>query len=207
MSKWAIRRGLSCCCRRWRSIIRRKRFTPYWLGRLDYDAQHYDGAIVYFQQVLALDPKMARAYDNLGLCYFYQNHNLLAIESYTEAIQLEAASPHPSAWPHFNLAIALQFLNRMDESEAQLHEALRLDPGLAQAQYQLGTVLEARDRLDAAVTALREASRLNATYAEPHFALARIYRKLGQKALSQAEVKTYLRLHAEAHSAIDSQGR
>jgi Flp pilus assembly protein TadD len=55
------------------------------------------------------------------------------------------------------------------------------------------------------VTALREASRLDATYAEPHYALARIYRKLGQKALSQAEVKTYLHLHAKAHPTVDPQ--
>jgi tetratricopeptide (TPR) repeat protein len=175
---------------------------PYWLGRLDYDAQHYDAAIAHFQQALALDSKMARAYDNLGLCYFYQNHNVLAIDSYTKAIQLDAASPHPSAWPHLNLAIALQFLNRLDESEVQLHEALTLDPELAQAQYQLGLVLESRGHLEPAVSALKEASRLNATYAEPHYALARIYRKLGRKSLSQAEVTSYLRLHSDAKPAV-----
>lgn len=178
---------------------------PYWLGRLDYDAQHYEGAIAHFQQAIELDPKMARAYDNLGLCYFYQNHNQQAVESYTKAIELEATSPHPSAWPHLNLAIALQFLNRLNEAEAQLRDALRLDPELAQAQYQLGTVLEAQNKLDTAVAALKEASRLDAAYAEPHYALARIYRKLGQKELSQAEVKAYLRLHAETHSTTDSE--
>jgi tetratricopeptide (TPR) repeat protein len=178
---------------------------PYWLGRLDYEAGHYDRAIGHFQQALAIDPEMARAYDNLGLCHFYQNQNTLAIENYMKAIKLEETLPHPSAWPHLNLAITLQFLNRLDEAEAQLHEALRLDPRLAQAQYQLGTVLEARDQLDAAVTALREASRLDATYAEPHYALARIYSKLGHKALSQAEVKTYVRLHAETHPTVDPQ--
>lgn len=178
---------------------------PYWLGRLDYDAQHYDTAVVHFQHALAIDPGMARAYDNLGLCYFYQNHNPLAIESYTKAIKLEEKSAHPSAWPHLNMAIALLFMNRLDEAEAQVREALRLDARLAQAQYQLGAVLEARDHLDPAVTALREASRLDVAYAEPHYALARIYRKQGQKALAQAEVETYVRLHAAAHPATDPQ--
>ncbi len=178
---------------------------PYWLGRLDYDAQNYDRAIVHFQQALTLNPQMARAYDNLGLCYFYQNHNTLAIESYTKAIRLEETSPHPSAWPHLNLAIALQFLNRLDEAEAQLHEALRLDPTLAPAQYQLGLVMEARNQLDTAVKALLEAAKLDAAYAEPHYALARIYRKLGKTAQSQEEVEAYLRLHAEAHPAANPQ--
>ena len=40
---------------------------PYWLGRLDYDGHEYDGAIRHFQRAIELDPRMARAYDNLGL--------------------------------------------------------------------------------------------------------------------------------------------
>jgi len=178
---------------------------PYWLGRLDYDAQHYETAIVHFQQALAIDPGMARAYDNLGLCYFYQNHNTLAIESYTKAIQLEEKTAHPSAWSHLNLAIALQFLNRLDEAEAQLRKALQIDPRLAQAHYQMGTLQEAQDHMDSAVASLKEASRLDAAYAEPHYALARIYRRQGQKTLAQSEVDTYLRLRGAAHPAADPQ--
>jgi tetratricopeptide (TPR) repeat protein len=183
----------------------REPLYPYWLGRLDYDAQHYDKAILHFQQALEIDPGMARAHDNLGLCYFYQNNNTLAIESYTKAIESDRKSPHPSPWPHLNLAIALQFLNRLDEAETQLHEALRLDPYLAPAQYQLGTVLESQGHPDAAITSLQEAARLDAAYAEPHYALGRIYRKQGQKALAQAEVDTYQRLHAIAHPTTDPQ--
>src|ERR1035441_9032171 len=61
---------------------------PYWLGRLEYDAQHYNEAMAYFRQAIALDSGMARAYDNLGLCYFYQNENELAVENYNKAIDL-----------------------------------------------------------------------------------------------------------------------
>jgi tetratricopeptide (TPR) repeat protein len=176
---------------------------PYWLGRLDYDAQHYSSAIAHFQQALSIDPNMARAYNNLGLCYYYQNNTTLAIESYRKAIDLDRQSPKPSAWPHLNLAVTLQFLNRRDEAEAQLREALRLDPALAPAQYQLGMVLEATNRLDRAVAALLAAARLDAGYAEPHFALARIYRKQGRKDLAQQEVDKYKRLHSKAISTVD----
>jgi tetratricopeptide (TPR) repeat protein len=178
---------------------------PYWLGRLDYDAQHYSSAITHFQQALSIDPNMARAYDNLGLCYYYQNNTTLAIESYQKAIDLDRQSPKPSAWPHLNLAVTLQFLNRLDEAEAQLREALRLDPALAPAQYQLGMVLEATNQLDRAVAALLAAARLDAGYAEPHFALARIYRKQGRKDLAQQEVDIYKSLHSKATSTVDPQ--
>ena len=80
-----------------------KALYPYWLGRLEYDAQHYKEAMAHFRQAIALDSGMARAYDNLGLCYFYQNENELAVENYEKAIDLDRNSPHPSAWPYLCL--------------------------------------------------------------------------------------------------------
>jgi tetratricopeptide (TPR) repeat protein len=170
---------------------------PYWLGRLEYDAQHYNEAMAYFRQAIALDSGMARAYDNLGLCYFYQNQNELAVENYEKAIDLDRSSPHPSAWPYLNLAITLQFLNRLDEAEANLRRAIRLEPHFAQAHYQLGRVLEELGRAEDAILELRESARLDPNYAEPHFALARILHKLNREPAAQEELQTYLRLHAK----------
>jgi tetratricopeptide (TPR) repeat protein len=168
---------------------------PYWLGRLDYDGQQYDKAIQHFQHAVELDPRMARAYDNLGLCYYFQNKNELAVENYRKAIDLEKASAHPSAWPYLNLAITLQFLNQIAESESNLREAIRIDPNFAQAHFQLGTVLEQLQHPEEAIAEMREAARLNPLYAEPHMAMARIYHKLGQDSESREQVQIYLHLH------------
>lgn len=174
---------------------------PYWLGRIDYDAQHYPEATQRFQQAIVLDPTMARAYDNLGLCYFYQNQTELAIRNFNRAIELDRNAPHPSAWPYLNLAVTLQFLGRTQEAEADLREALRLDPHFAAAHYQLGKVLEHLGQPEAAVPELLEAIRLDDKYAEPHIALAHVYNQLGRKDAAQQEVNTYLRLHANASDA------
>jgi tetratricopeptide (TPR) repeat protein len=168
---------------------------PYWMGRLDYDGHEYNGAIGNFERAIALDPRMARAYDNLGLCYYYENQNELAIANYEKAIELDRGTEHPSPWPYLNLAITQQFLNRPAEAEKNLREAIRLDPGFAKAHFQLGTVLEDQQKPEAARDELKEAARLDAAYAEPHMALARVYRKLGQDELAREEVTTYLRLH------------
>jgi tetratricopeptide (TPR) repeat protein len=168
---------------------------PYWLGRLDYDNHRYPEAIRRFQQAVELNPQMARAYDNLGLCYYYQNQNDRAVASYQKAIQLDAASPHPSPWPYLNLAITQQFLNQLPDAEKNLRQALRLDPDLAKAHFQLGTVLEDLERLEEALAELREAARLDPSYAEPHMAMARVLHKLNQEAPAREEVQTYLRLH------------
>ncbi len=171
---------------------------PYWLGRLDYDGRTYSEAAKHFQQAITLDPTMARAYDNLGLCYFYQNRNELAVKNFDRAIVLDRNSQHPSPWPYVNRAATLQFLGRTKEAEADLREALRLDNQLVVAHYQLGNVLQQLGQLEAAVQELLEAVRLDEKYAEPHVVLARIYSQLGRKAEAQKEVDIYLRLHVDA---------
>lgn len=168
---------------------------PYWLGRLDYDGHEYNRAIGNFQHAIALDPRMARAYDNLGLCYYFQNQNDRAIANFEKAIALDRGAEHPSAWPYLNLAITQQFLNMLPDAEDNLRAAIRLDPGFAKAHFQLGTVLEDRQQPESAMKELREAARLDPAYAEPHMALARVYHKLGREELARQEVKTYLSLH------------
>ncbi len=168
---------------------------PYWLGRLDYDGHQYNNAIRHFQHAIELNPQMARAYDNLGLCYYYQNQNELAVTNYERAIELDRGSQHPPPWPYLNLAITQQFLNRLPDAEKNLREAIRLDPKFGQAHFQLGTVLEDQQRLEEALPELREAARLDPAYAEPHMAMARILHKLGREAPAREEVQTYLRLH------------
>ena len=167
----------------------------YWLGRLDYDAQHYPEAIHRFQQAIALDPTMARAYDNLGLCYFYQNQTGLAVKNFNRAIELDRQFLRPSPWPYLNLAVAQQFMGHAQEAETNLREALHLDPQLAPAHYHLGNVLQQRGQLDAAVQEQLAAARLDDKYAEPHVALAHLYNQQGRKAEAQEELKIYLRLH------------
>jgi tetratricopeptide (TPR) repeat protein len=171
---------------------------PYWLGRLDYDAQHYPEAIHRFQQAITLDPTMGRAYDNLGLCNFYQNQTDVAVKNFNRAIELDRQFLRPSPWPYLNLAIAQQFMGHAQEAETNLREALRLDPQLAPAHYHLGNLLQQRGQLDAAVQEQLAAARLDDKYAEPHVALAHLYKQQGRTADAQEEVKIYLRSHPGA---------
>lgn len=172
----------------------------YWLGRLDFDQRAYPEAITHFQQAITLAPTLARAYDSLGLCYYHQNQNALAIQAFQKAIDLDRASAHPSAWPYLNLAIVQQGINQTSAAEANLRQSMRLDPAFAQPHFELGNLLEAKGQSQAAVSEFREAARLDPTYAEPHFALAHIYRRLGRQSAARAEVKTYLALHARTNS-------
>src|SRR5205823_13333679 len=63
----------------------------YWLAKLDYDARAYTTAISRLRRVIELDPKMMRAYNNLGLCYDALGQFDEAIQSFTRAIELNRA--------------------------------------------------------------------------------------------------------------------
>jgi tetratricopeptide (TPR) repeat protein len=179
---------------------------PYWLGRIDYDEHAYEDAITQFQKAIRLEPKMGRAYDNLGLCFFSQNENTLAVANFEKAIALDRNSGHPSAWPHINLAAALQLLGRLPEAEANLRDAIRLEPRIAQAHFQLGNVMDGMGNPQAAIDEYKQSAQLDSSYAEPHYALARVYRRLGERELAQQEVQIYLRLHnAASNPPVSSQ--
>jgi tetratricopeptide (TPR) repeat protein len=175
----------------------------YWLGRLDYDERNYNSAVARLQKVIALDPKMARAYDTLGLCFDYLGKFDEAVKSYNQAVDLNRPLPKPSPWPHVDLAISLIALNQLPEAEKNLREAVGYDPKLPQAHYQLGRVLEMQGDYAAAVESLKLAVALAPEYPEPHYLLGKIYHRMGNEPLSKTEIARFqeLRKASEAQAA------
>lgn len=94
-------------------------------------------AIEEYKKVIELaqkdDPKLL-AYYNMGNAYAdlgeYQN----AIDSYKEAIKLDAELSKP----HNNLGLAYAALGKLDEAAAEFAEAVQLRPSYAEAHYNLG---------------------------------------------------------------------
>jgi tetratricopeptide (TPR) repeat protein len=166
----------------------------YWLARLDYDSQKYTDAVSLLQRVTALDPKMSRAYDLLGLCYDYLGRLDEAITEFARAVELNGSQTVPSPWPHLDMAISQIELGQLAEAEANLRQAIRYDSRLPQAQYQLGRVLDKEEKTQEAVDVLKASAALNPEYPEPHYLLGRIYQKLGRGELAKAEVEKFQQL-------------
>jgi len=166
----------------------------YWLARFDYDELKYQEAIARLQKVTLLDPKMTRAYDLLGLCYDYIGDLQGAISSFNRAVQLNLLEVKPSPWPNLDMAVALMEANDLTGAEANLHEAIRHDPRLAKAHYQLGRVLEKQGKFTEAVDSLNTSASLDPGYPDPHYLLGRIYKRLGKDEIANAEVKRFQEL-------------
>lgn len=178
----------------------------YWLARLDYDSRNYAAAIAKFQKVIQLDPKMMRAYDGLGLCHDYVGQLDEAIADYQRATELNREQTKPSPWPEVDFGVALIEKNHLADAERTLREAVRYDPQLPQAHFELGRVLDAQNRESDAIEELRRASKLDPAYAEPHYRMSLIYRRLGKNQQAQEETNRFLELKkaAETQAPINS---
>jgi tetratricopeptide (TPR) repeat protein len=167
---------------------------PYWLSRVAYSKNHIRAALAQAQKAVQLDPNYMKAYDQLGLCYENADEPEQAITAYREAIRLNRKLPAQSPWPLANLGTLLFRLERFDEAEASLREAIAIDPRFPVARFRLGRVLERKERLDEAIAELEQAARLNPSYPEPHYALSRIHRRREQADAARRELRTFQEL-------------
>jgi tetratricopeptide (TPR) repeat protein len=170
---------------------------PYWLGRLDYDAMHFEAAERNFNRTLELDPVFMRAYDNLGLTQEALGKFDKAIGTYEQAIRLNRNRTPSSPWPPLNLGALFVKLNRLEEAEKVLRESLSYDPEFPQAHYQLGLALEKQKKDLEALASLEAAIQLDPDYPEPHFVLGRIYRRLGETKKAEVAWSRFEKLRRE----------
>jgi tetratricopeptide (TPR) repeat protein len=173
----------------------------YWIARLDYDDGRHAAAVGGLLQAIALDRRMVKAHDNLGLCYEALGRDDDALRSYQEAVRLNREAAPRSPWPPLNLGLLLSRLDRLDEAEPLFRESVGIDSRFPQGHYQLGTALEKKGRAEEAVKELEEAARLDPSYAEPPYALARLYRRLGDTGKAERALERFLALKKEKGQA------
>jgi tetratricopeptide (TPR) repeat protein len=177
----------------------------YWLSRIDYDAQLFDKAAAEAEASIKQDPRMARAHNNLGLCYEAVGRFDEAIREYQEAANLERGAQQPSPWPDVNMATLLVKLGRFDGVENTLREALQFDPKFPRAHYQLGLLFEKQANNREAIEELQQAVHFDPTFDQPFYALGRIYQRTGEKQKAETAYEEFRRLKeakAERKEAI-----
>jgi tetratricopeptide (TPR) repeat protein len=171
----------------------------YWLARLDYDGHKYTEAVSKLQKVTALDAGMVRAHDLLGLCYDYLGDLDRAIASFERSVTLNRAQAKPSPWPPLDMAVSQVEIGRLNDAENNLREAVRYDPRLPRAHYELGRVLDQEGKAEGAIQELKAASAVDPNYPEPHYLLGRIYHRLGKDELAKSEVLQFQQLQTKKH--------
>jgi TolB-like protein/class 3 adenylate cyclase len=146
-----------------------------------------------FKKVLALEPGFARAHMMLGLVQMTTNRPLLSIAALERALALD----RNLATAHAALGQAKSFIDRAEETEAHVQEALRLSPRDRLAFLWFFYVAAAKSQLDAHEEALvwcRRSIEANRNYPSAHFLLGAILERLGRKDEARASIETALAL-------------
>ncbi|MDY3553554.1 tetratricopeptide repeat protein [Gemmata sp. JC717] len=158
---------------------------------------------------LALRPKNAAVWNNLGITLRQRGDVDGAVEAYRQAVRFaptdatvrynlgialhakgelaaaaesyrEAIKLEPGyAKAHSNLGLILHDLGASDQELATHRRAIACDPSFARAHYNLGNALAHQGELDAAIAAYRDALRLDPDYAPAHHNLGIALQKSG----------------------------
>jgi len=105
------------------------------------------------------------------------------------------------AFAHFQLAYAYTALKRMDEARAEYEKCIALDPKMAEAQLNLGTMLLDRDPA-AAVEPLRKAVDLLPSQSRPRFLLGLAQERSGDLKAAADSLEGAARLDPKNEEAL-----
>ncbi len=118
----------------------------YWLGRLDFEAQHFTEAAEKYSEIARTTPEFARAWDGLGLCYEALGKFDEAEQCYRQAVGRNRKQSQRSPWPSYDYGSMLVGLGRLNAAEPLLKEAIADDPRFARAHFKYGILHEPEGR-------------------------------------------------------------
>jgi superkiller protein 3 len=149
-----------------------------------------------FSRAIALDPKMAAAYQNLGLVSL-DDDPAAAAEAFLHAAELQPAESRP----RFLAGFSLEHAGKLKEAAEQYRAALALSPNDYEAHFALGRVLLRSSDAAAAEEQFRAALAARADAAPARLGLASTL--LAQKKYEAASdaLAEYLKLNPENRSA------
>ncbi len=129
-----------------------------------------DKAIDAYEKTVRVNPKMAKAYNNLGNLYSQQKRYGKAIENLKKATQLNGELSEAFN----NMGIVYSHLGQFDESIKAFIRATDINPKLVAAYYNLGQIYYHDQKWDAAVTSFEKVLSLAPDHVEAKDYLAQI---------------------------------
>jgi tetratricopeptide (TPR) repeat protein len=159
----------------------------YYLGRAYYTKSRIPEARKAFLTVLDLNPRDARAENNLGLIFESSGEPAAAIEAYRKAIAWQEENHHPSEQPYVNLGNLLMEQGRAPEAAVFLEKAVALAPENAFCHMTVGVYYRKIGRLQPARSELERATQLDPENAVAHYQLGRLYTDIHALTKARAE--------------------
>jgi serine/threonine protein kinase/Flp pilus assembly protein TadD len=154
-------------------------------------------ALVSYQQAVALDPTMDKAWQQIGFIYRdrmdYQN----AENAFIKATEIDSGSG--ASWQ--GLADTYMIMQDFDKALAAYEKLLRIEPGNVTAHYNLGLIYLGKKDFGSAKRAFLDTIEINPNFAEAHNNLGYVYLNEGEVDLSILENEKAVGLKPNLSSA------
>jgi tetratricopeptide (TPR) repeat protein len=170
----------------------------YYLGRAYYTKSRLNEARKAFQTVLQLDPRDAKAENNLGLIFETEGNVTGAIEAYREAIAWQEQDSRIDEQPYVNLGNLLAEQGHPQEAVVLLKKAVTLAPKNAYCRLTLGVFYRKNGDTENARVELLQATELDPENAVAHYQLGRLYKDINDLARAKAEFDRTAELQGRA---------
>ena len=178
----------------WRSALSEVMygFASYSLGTED-----VAGAVSLLQTSVELNPRQARAYNDLGYIYYREGQRERALATFRQAA---LADPSLSAAQN-NLGLGYLEVGRLDLAVTALRQAVALDPESAPAWVNLGVAEQQAGRPDEAIQAYQAALRLDPSRTVTLVNLGGLYYQQGLFPEAQRNLKAALEIQPDLPQA------
>jgi len=147
----------------------------------------FDEAITEFNNVIAVDPKSASAYYNLGFAYDKKGDFDKAILNFSKAIEIDPTLTDA----YYNRGFAYYKKGAFDNAINDYNKVIEISPASADAYYGLGLVYSKKGDLDKAIVEYTKAIKVR-----PNFALA-----YDARAVAYVTKKNYIGAMADVNKA------
>jgi tetratricopeptide (TPR) repeat protein len=164
------------------------------------ESNNDDGAIREYREALKRKPDLQNIHFAIGTLYWKDQH----LDNAWAELQMELKTNahHPQAL--YELGDICAFTGRTSEAEKYFLQAVKLEPGMADAHYALEKIYTESGRYDKSLEQLQTALKLNASDSTAHYRLAVVYRKLGRPEDAQRELALFDR--SKAQTAVAHNG-
>ena len=197
------------------------------LGNLLLSTQNFNEAATVLEAARTKFPRSAQAALSAGVAYYGLRRFSDAVAAFLDAGRLDPSAEQPIAFlgrmpenwadrkdevvslfktfakTHPRSALAHFALGRATADAAELRQAIKLNPNIADIHIELGNVLEAQRDFQGAIAAHRRAVELAPKNPIPHYRLSRLYARTGDSDKAEAERALHEKLSAEEKAELD----
>ncbi len=169
----------------------------YLLGRVDVHNQQLEAAANEFAKAVQLDPKLVRAYEDLGGVEEQLGRSQEARKTYEAGAAVNRTLPVPWEWSPLDLGVVCLKANDDAAAEQLFREALRYNPRFAWAHYYMGQLQHKENQPASAVAEYKEAVVDDPRLRQAWLALGQEFSREGNKAEADKCIAMFKRLEEQ----------